>query len=243
MTRFSTFVLVIALCVGAGTGCLDAKKAEQEALAKAKAQQLAKEKTAAAAKAKADADAKAKAEAEAAKKVVVFDPRNPPPGYVNCHRNHCHKEGGGVASYAAVMEAIGATKIVGMPKSGPVPKAPADVAAPPADAVKTASGLATKVMNKGSGTEKPSADSIVTVHYTGWTADGKGFQSTATSGEPAKVPLARVFPGWREGMQMMVVGEERRMWIPENIAFQGRPGAPAGMIVFDVELLSIQAPR
>lgn len=242
MTRLFTFIIVIALGVSTGVGCLDAKKAEQEALAKAKETEAAKAK-AAAGRAKADADAKAKEEAEAAKKVVEFDPRKPPAGYFNCHRNHCHKEGGGVASYAAVMAEIGATKIVGMPKSGPVPEAPADVAAPPADAVKTASGLATKVLSKGSGTEKPTADSIVTVHYTGWTADGKGFQSTATSGEPAMVPLARVFPGWREGMQMMVVGEERRMWIPENIAFAGRPGAPSGMIVFDVELLSIQAPK
>ena len=58
---------------------------------------------------------------------VVFDPRNPPPGFTKCHRNHCHRVGGGVASYAQVMEEIGATKIIGVPKPKPMPPAPAHV--------------------------------------------------------------------------------------------------------------------
>ncbi len=38
----------------------------------------------------------------------------------------------------------------------------------------------------------------------------------------------------------MVVGEKRRFWIPEELAYKGRPGAPQGMLVFDVELLSFR---
>jgi FKBP-type peptidyl-prolyl cis-trans isomerase len=118
--------------------------------------------------------------------------------------------------------------------------APADVAAPPADAQKTDSGLATKVLRPGTGTEKPTATSTVTVHYTGWTTDGKMFDSSVQRGQPASFPLNRVIAGWTEGLQLMVVGEKRRLWIPVELAYRGAPGMPAGMLVFDVELLEIR---
>ncbi|MEE2788329.1 MAG: FKBP-type peptidyl-prolyl cis-trans isomerase [Myxococcota bacterium] len=185
----------------------------------------------------------AKAVAKAAdggKKEVVFDPRNPPPGFTLCHRNHCHREGGGVASYQQVMTEIGATKIIGVPKRQPMPAAPADVASPPADAQKTSSGLASKILKPGSGTATPGPTSVVSVHYTGWTTDGKAFDSSVARGAPATFPLNRVIKGWTEGVQLMKVGEERRFWIPEELAYKGRPGAPQGMLVFDVELLEIK---
>jgi peptidylprolyl isomerase len=117
--------------------------------------------------------------------------------------------------------------------------APADVAAPPEDAARTASGLASKVLQQGTGSEHPAAFDKVTVHYTGWTTDGKMFDSSVSRGQPATFPLNRVIAGWTEGLQLMVVGEKRRLWIPEELAYQGRPGRPQGMLVFDVELLSI----
>jgi FKBP-type peptidyl-prolyl cis-trans isomerase len=117
--------------------------------------------------------------------------------------------------------------------------APADVAAPPADAKKTASGLASKVISNGTGTTHPVAESLVEVHYSGWTTDGKMFDSSYKRGRPAQFPLNRVIPGWTEGVQLMVEGEKRRLWIPEDLAYKGRPGAPQGMLVFDVELLRI----
>jgi len=40
----------------------------------------------------------------------------------------------------------------------------------------------------------------------------------------------------------MVEGEKRRFWIPESMAYKGKPGAPLGMLVFDVELLKIVTP-
>ena len=56
------------------------------------------------------------------------------------------------------------------------------------------------------------------------------------------MPLSRMITGWKEGLQMMVPGEVRRLWVPESLAYQGRPGRPAGMLVFDVELISFEAP-
>lgn len=120
--------------------------------------------------------------------------------------------------------------------------APPDVAAPPADAKKTPSGLASKVLTKGTGKVKPASDATVEVHYTGWTTDGQMFDSSVVRGQPAQFPLNRVIAGWTEGVALMVEGEKRRLWIPEALAYQGRPGAPAGMLVFDVELLRILSP-
>ena len=117
--------------------------------------------------------------------------------------------------------------------------APPDVAAPPKDARKTASGLATLVLQPGTGKDRPRADEIVTVHYTGWTTDGKMFDSSVTRGMPATFPLNRVIAGWTEGVPLMVVGEKRRLWIPEALAYKGQADRPKGMLVFDVELLSM----
>jgi FKBP-type peptidyl-prolyl cis-trans isomerase len=119
---------------------------------------------------------------------------------------------------------------------------PPDVAAPPADAVKTASGIASKVLTAGTGKTRPTATSRVTVHYTGWTTDGKMFDSSVQRGEPSTFPLNGVIKGWTEGVQLMVVGEKRRFWIPGSLAYDNstRPGAPKGMLVFDIELLEIE---
>ncbi len=125
----------------------------------------------------------------------------------------------------------------------PIP-APDDVAAPPEDAEKTASGLASKVLQEGTGELKPAAADTVKVHYTGWTTDGEMFDSSVQRGEPTEFPLNRVIKGWTEGLQLMVEGEKRRFWIPEDLAYgpkvEGSP-RPGGMLVFDVELLGIQS--
>jgi len=118
--------------------------------------------------------------------------------------------------------------------------APDDVAAPPADAEVTASGLASKILQAGTGDEHPGPSDTVEVHYTGWTTDGNMFDSSVVRGQPAGLPVDRVIPGWTEGLQLMVVGEKRRLWIPEGLAYGGQPDRPAGMLVFDVELLGIQ---
>lgn len=120
--------------------------------------------------------------------------------------------------------------------------APEDVAAPPADAETTASGLASKILTPGKGSIRPARTDLVTVHYTGWTTDGKMFDSSRVSGKPATFPLDKVIAGWTEGVQLMAAGEKRRLWIPQELAYKGKEGRPAGMLVFDVELISFAAP-
>jgi peptidylprolyl isomerase len=115
---------------------------------------------------------------------------------------------------------------------------PPDVAAPPADAGRTPTGLASKVLQPGTGTRHPRPNSEVTVHYTGWTTDGTMFDSSVARGQPATFSLDGVIPGWTQGLQMMVVGEKRRFWIPQELAYKDG-GGPQGTLVFDVELLKI----
>jgi FKBP-type peptidyl-prolyl cis-trans isomerase len=117
--------------------------------------------------------------------------------------------------------------------------APPDVAAAPADAAKTASGLASRVIRPGTGSARPGATDLVTVHYTGWTTDGRMFDSSRARNETATFPLNRVIAGWTEGVQLMVAGEQRRFWIPEALAYRGQR-EPRGMLVFDVELISFK---
>ena len=117
---------------------------------------------------------------------------------------------------------------------------PSDVKGPPEDAHRTATGLAYKVMRPGKGVRRPEAWSRVTVHYTGWTTDGKMFDSSVARGTPATLSLEDVIRGWTEGMQLMVEGERTRFWIPESLAYKGEAGSPRGMLVFDVELIRIQ---
>jgi peptidylprolyl isomerase len=128
------------------------------------------------------------------------------------------------------------------PKEAKALPAPADVAAAPSDAKKTASGLARKVLTPGNGKEHPGPDDKVKVHYTGWTTDGKMFDSSVARGEPTSFRVSGVIKGWTEGLQLMTAGEKSRFWIPAKLAYgdtPAQPGMPAGMLVFDVELLEI----
>jgi peptidylprolyl isomerase len=130
-----------------------------------------------------------------------------------------------------------------VPQEPKVIPAPPDVAAPPKDATVLASGLAFKILQAGDGTANPGPADIVTVHYTGWSTDGKMFDSSLPRKAPNSFPLNKVIPGWGEGVQLMTVGEKRRLWIPEGLAYKRQPGRPAGMLVFDIELLEvIQSP-
>jgi peptidylprolyl isomerase len=126
------------------------------------------------------------------------------------------------------------------PAAKPIP-APSDVAAAPADATKTASGLSSKILQKGSGKVRPTEIDLVTVQYTGWTTDGKMFDSSFSRPTASTFPVSRVIKGWGEGVQLMVVGEKRRFWIPQDLAYKGQPDRPKGLLVFDVELMEIVA--
>ena len=142
-------------------------------------------------------------------------------------------------SFAAAAAPPGVRKPPAAPAGAAAPAAPADVAAPPADAQVTASGLASKVLTAGTGTVHPVPTDRVKVHYSGWTTDGKLFDSSVSRGRPVVFPLNRVIAGWTEGVGLMVVGEKRRLWIPAKLAYEGHPDKPQGMLVFDVELVSV----
>jgi peptidylprolyl isomerase len=122
------------------------------------------------------------------------------------------------------------------------PPVPADVGAPPPNARRTRSGLAYRVLKKGAGKQSPTLDQRALVHYTGWTTDGVMFDSSVTREAPATFPLKGVIKGWTEGLQLMKVGDVVRFWIPPDLAYgtNARAGAPAGMLVFDIELLGIR---
>lgn len=131
-------------------------------------------------------------------------------------------------------------EIVEPPKA---PDVPEDVAAAPADAGKTETGLRYKILKVGTGAVKPTPTSRVVVHYAGWQKDGTMFDSSYTRGEPAVFGVIDVIPGWTEILQLMVVGEQRRVWIPAELAYgeePERPGAPSGDLVFDIELIDIE---
>jgi FKBP-type peptidyl-prolyl cis-trans isomerase len=121
---------------------------------------------------------------------------------------------------------------------GPPP--PANLT-PPADAQTTASGLAYKVLQEGTGANHPDGNDLVVVNYTGWKADdGTVFNSSVARGKPELVPLEALIQGWTEGLQLMTEGAKWRLWIPGDLAYAGIEGRPQGMLVFDVELLEVR---
>jgi FKBP-type peptidyl-prolyl cis-trans isomerase len=133
-------------------------------------------------------------------------------------------------------------ELVGIRHPPEPPTVPSDLNAPPSDARKTTSGIVYKVLRPGTGKVHPRARSTVEVHYSGWTLDGKMFDSSVLRGETASFPLNGVIRGWTEGVQLMVVGEKARFWIPAKLAYGDNPsaGTPSGTLVFDIELVSIK---
>jgi len=108
--------------------------------------------------------------------------------------------------------------------------------------VTTASGLQYMVLQAGTGTEHPSATDKVKVHYEGKLLDGTVFDSSVTRGKPISFGLNQVISGWTEGVQLMVVGEATRFFIPAEMAYGDRAAGkiPGGStLIFDVELLGI----
>lgn len=110
-----------------------------------------------------------------------------------------------------------------------------------AGVITTASGLQYEIIKEGNGA-KPSASSIVKVHYHGTFIDAKVFDSSVERGEPVEFPLDQVIPGWTEGVQLMSIGSKYRFTIPSHLAYGQRgagPVAPNSTLIFEVELLDI----
>lgn len=106
------------------------------------------------------------------------------------------------------------------------------------------SGLQYTVLTEGTGAQ-PKATDRVKCHYEGTLTNGQVFDSSYRRGEPAVFPLDGVIAGWTEGVQLMKEGAKYRFFIPYNLAY-GERGAgqaipPYAALVFDVELISIEA--
>ncbi len=134
-------------------------------------------------------------------------------------------------------------ELVSVTDRDPPPAVPDDLTPVPTSAKTTESGLAYRVLQKGTGTKHPAATQSVTVHYSGWSLDGSMFDSSVVRGQPSSFPLNGVIKGWTEGVQLMVEGEKTRFWIPSEMAYGDNPmgGRPSGMLVFDIELISIDS--
>jgi len=107
----------------------------------------------------------------------------------------------------------------------------------------TPSGLQFEILAKGDGTQNPTASNTVTVHYHGTMLNGVVFDSSVERGSPLSFPLHRVIPGWTEGLQLMVVGDKFRFFIPPELAYGNNAAGkiePGSTLIFEVELLGIE---
>jgi FKBP-type peptidyl-prolyl cis-trans isomerase FkpA len=106
----------------------------------------------------------------------------------------------------------------------------------------TASGLQYEVVAEGKG-PSPKPTDRVKVNYEGKLLDGKIFDSSIKRGQPAEFQVSGVIPGWTEGLQLMKAGSKYKFYIPGNLAYgergAGRDIGPNQLLIFDVELLSI----
>lgn len=113
------------------------------------------------------------------------------------------------------------------------------------EAKKTASGLTYYEVKRSGSTVQAAAGKKVKVHYTGYLADGKIFDSSVERGEPIEFPLGQgmVIQGWEEGIALMNVGDKLRLVIPYLLAYgeQGRPPMipEKADLTFDVELVDV----
>jgi len=106
----------------------------------------------------------------------------------------------------------------------------------------TESGLQYEVLVQGDGSVHPKATDKVTVHYHGTLIDGTVFDSSVERGETISFGLNQVIKGWTEGVQLMVVGDKTRFYIPSNLGYGNRSAGkipPGSVLVFEIELFGI----
>lgn len=111
------------------------------------------------------------------------------------------------------------------------------------DVVTLPSGLQYTILTAGTGA-KPTASDTVVCNYRGTLINGKEFDSSYKRGQPATFPVSGVIKGWTEALQLMPVGSKWKLFIPADLAYGDRSPspdiAPGDMLIFEVELLSIQ---
>ncbi|RYY61474.1 MAG: FKBP-type peptidyl-prolyl cis-trans isomerase [Chitinophagaceae bacterium] len=106
----------------------------------------------------------------------------------------------------------------------------------------TASGLQYEVLRQGDGVKPTAVDTFV-AHYRGTLLDGTEFDASYGRGEPLRMPLRQVIPGWIEGLQLMPVGSKYRFWVPYNLAYGAFDNGPipgGSTLAFEIELLDVK---
>ncbi|ACY18285.1 FKBP-type peptidyl-prolyl cis-trans isomerase [Haliangium ochraceum] len=116
---------------------------------------------------------------------------------------------------------------------------PMDVAAPPADARKTPSGVPFAVLGEGQGEAEVTANDTVQLHFTAWTLAGKTHYSTRHRDRPQRRYLPQQPAAWVETITDMRIGEKRLVWMPAEASFSGHRG-DAEPMVYEIELIEIE---
>ncbi len=109
--------------------------------------------------------------------------------------------------------------------------------------IETESGLQYQILERGKETEHPSESSEVTVHYHGTLLDGTVFDSSVQRNKPISFGLNQVIKGWTEGVQLMVVGDKFKFFIPSELGYGEQTAGkitPNSVLVFEVTLLAIK---
>ncbi len=110
--------------------------------------------------------------------------------------------------------------------------------------VALASGMQYKILTEGTG-PKPAATDTVSCNYRGTLIDGKEFDSSYKRGQPLSIQVNGVIKGWTEALQLMPVGSKWQLFIPSDLGYGDRGSGPvigpSATLIFEVELLSIQA--
>src|SRR5690242_3559042 len=117
---------------------------------------------------------------------------------------------------------------------------PFDLKNPPADAVKTASGLVYKKIVTNPAGVAPKRNDTVMISFTGWDpTTGKTFYTTE-QGKPLPLKLATAAPGFVEGMQLLRKGEKAMLWIPPDIGYRNKPQGTPKELVYEVEITDVE---
>jgi peptidylprolyl isomerase len=134
------------------------------------------------------------------------------------------------------------TLLATVPAAAGDPPAPPDVAAPPADASTTPSGLAMKVLRPGKGADHPTDNDCARIHFVAWKRDGTLLSNSRAAGEPQFQCLRTAMKGVAEALRSMVAGEQRRAWVPKQLTFPGEDPddePPQLDVTVDIELLEV----
>ncbi len=123
----------------------------------------------------------------------------------------------------------------------PLPAAPSaqELAAPPAGATKLPSGISTRLLRAGKGTDSPRPQDWVFFFAIGRRTDGTVVQNTFDKPDPSRLAMYKLIPVWQSALAAMVAGEQRRFWFPAEVAPKNPTTGASEAVVFDLELVHV----